>query len=1344
MSANRWNRFGWRLVAALLIGLIALRLEAAPAATTTTTVTASPQSVGEGKTTTLTATVSPSAATGTVTFKDGNTTLGTAALTSGVATFTTTIGSLGPHSMTAAYGGTSAYKASTSPAVIVTGNALPTPSIALSVVPNPAFAGQPLVWTATVSGGNSPTGNVCFTESVDGRFCVRAAPLINGVATTSGDWWITQVGLATIEANYGGDANNNGSIVSTVQDIRPSPTSTRLNVSTTSTGIGQAVKLTARAQPTWGGRVNIEQIVFKDGAQVLGSAYMNSSDTVDGAYGVAAVLNVSFPVGGIHDITATFPGSKDAKGQISQLPSTSDVTTVAVSKNVSSTVLAADSDTPQIGRPATLTATVSGGNIAGAVVFRLGAQVLGTVNTTRVSATSATASLVSTFTALGTQALSADFQGDAANDASSSVLTVSVVQNSPIVGVTATPNAMLSGSATTLKATVDAFNPTGTVTFFDGDTSIGSSPVANGSATLTPTLTGTRHHGIKAAYSGDINNLASTSPPTSVQVFGGASAAPGPMTWRYGYDPQGNPSITVDPLGREMSVSFDRLGRAEILYQPTGSGENRVATLSHDGQGMLKSVADPRSLVTRYTADGLGNPKAVASPDTGNSPATFDAAGNVLTRTDARGKTTTYAYDAINRLKSASFASGTGIVFEYDGGANPLLLHTGKLTKITDESGSTAFTYNAQSRVSTKTQTIGGKVRTLAYAYGSSGSSNGKLTAVTYPSGARVNYGYDAQGQLTDISINPVNSNGAGPNTAVSIPVLSALRLTALGQIAGWTWGDGKEYQRRYDGFSRLQSYPLGNPSGTALAAGLLRTVTRDDQGLPTAFVHTNGGQPRSGFDQVLGYDEKNRLTFSTIGSTPYRYTYDLAGNRRTRVVGPTSHAATVDTSSNRLVSAQSPSGTKTFAHDSGGNVLSDGTVTYTYSDRGRMKTAAVGSNVVSYLYDGLDQRVSKTGPTSLVSTGASYYTYDERARLIGEYDANLVPVHESVYLGDVPVAVIKQTRSGSGKQATVSTSVSFVYADHLGTPRVIVRNTDHAIVWRWDTAEPFGATGPDQNPNGLGVFAFNQRFPGQVYDAETGNFHNGHRDYGPGEGRYLQSDPVGLAGGLNTYVYVASNPVSLIDPQGLAIFRSGSSYSDIPYAGHDWQVAQTSGDYITQWQAYDPGRVGDDFGCRPSSGDGWWGMPAPDFGGDDPSSPGIDWGDVGRELAWTLICPECKVLKAVVPLVRVVRKAGKARGLVDITEHRAAHILNRHRAGTGISGKTEFPASWSDKDILHHVSDVATDPRSTMGVGKWNSPFAIGTRDGVTIRVDFYPPNHPTYAGKVSTAYPINVAPNP
>ena len=98
----------------------------------------------------------------------------------------------------------------------------------------------------------------------------------------------------------------------------------------------------------------------------------------------------------------------------------------------------------------------------------------------------------------------------------------------------------------------------------------------------------------------------------------------------------------------------------------------------------------------------------------------------------------------------------------------------------------------------------------------------------------------------------------------------------------------------------------------------------------------------------------------------------------------------------------------------------------------------------------------------------------------------------------------------------------------------------------------------------------------------------------------------------------------------------------------------------------------------------------------------------------------------------------------VDLIAHRKDHILNRHRAGAGKPGKTEFPAGWSDEKILQDVSDIAKDPNAVKGVGKWDSPYVIGTRDGVEIRVDFYPKNHPKYGGQISTAYPTNVTPNP
>lgn len=96
----------------------------------------------------------------------------------------------------------------------------------------------------------------------------------------------------------------------------------------------------------------------------------------------------------------------------------------------------------------------------------------------------------------------------------------------------------------------------------------------------------------------------------------------------------------------------------------------------------------------------------------------------------------------------------------------------------------------------------------------------------------------------------------------------------------------------------------------------------------------------------------------------------------------------------------------------------------------------------------------------------------------------------------------------------------------------------------------------------------------------------------------------------------------------------------------------------------------------------------------------------------------------------------------VDLTAGRRAHILAYHRAGSGKAGRTEFPPSWNDERIIHHVSDVATDPASMRSRDSRGTPFATGFRDGMEIRVNFFPDGHPR-AGQISTAYPINVAGN-
>jgi len=106
-----------------------------------------------------------------------------------------------------------------------------------------------------------------------------------------------------------------------------------------------------------------------------------------------------------------------------------------------------------------------------------------------------------------------------------------------------------------------------------------------------------------------------------------------------------------------------------------------------------------------------------------------------------------------------------------------------------------------------------------------------------------------------------------------------------------------------------------------------------------------------------------------------------------------------------------------------------------------------------------------------------------------------------------------------------------------LNTPRLIA-DANQNIVWRWDQQEPFGADTPNGDPNNTGnVFDLPLRLAGQYFDKEVGLHYNYFRDYDPSLGRYVESDPVGLHGGINTYLYVAASPLLGADPLGLAQF---------------------------------------------------------------------------------------------------------------------------------------------------------------------------------------------------------------
>ncbi|WP_341922299.1 Ig-like domain repeat protein [Polaromonas sp. YR568] len=917
-------------------------------------------------------------------------------------------------------------------------------------------------------------------------------------------------GSHNLSAVYEGDIDNTGSAsVGVIQSVNVAATTTVLVSSLNPSSVGQSITLTATVSGGSNPSGTVEFIV--GGSSLLGRATLTN--------GSASFTTSTLGVG-THYVKAFYSGDSNHKASspVWWAPQT-------VNRAATVTALTSSLNPANVGQSVTWTATVSGGNNpSGNITFKDGASILGTR-----TLSGGVATFSSSVLGVSNHNITAIYEGDNTN-ASSTSSALSQVVSRWVTSTTldATPNPATLGQNVTLTVGVSGDVPGGLVTFMDGASTLGTASVSGGAATFSVNSLGAGSHTLSASYAGDASNQPSSSNSVSVAVNPRAG-----MTWQYGYDAMGRINTMVDPNGLAAYIYYDSLGRPIQIEQPpnTGASTPTVTGYSYNLADGLTQVADPRNLATSYSPNGLGQVTAQTSPDTSGTQYTHDAKGNLLTSTDARGKTTSYTYGSLNRLTAITYPTGTATTFEYDGGTTPTPAEKGELTKMTDESGQTTYAHDALGRLATKTTVISGKTFSTSYSWGDTGSAMDKLIAITYPSGSRVNYSYDAQGYVSGVTVNPVNANGVGVSGS-AVTLLSSLSYNAENKVTGWLWSDGKARMIAYDSNGMVAAYNLGDPLGTGGAAGSLRTVTRDAAGRITGYSHTNNGVAQTSLDQGFGYDNLNRLLNASLGGTSTQYSYDATGNRTSKTIAGTTYSNTVASTSNRLTQTQDVNGTATVQYDAAGHITNDGTNSFTYSDRGRMTSATNAGGTVSYAYNGLNQRVYKSGPTALVNTGAAYYLYDEQGQLLGEYDANGAPVYETVYLGSMPVGVLKQ--AGSAANGDIAVTVYNVNADHIATARVITQQ-DQAIVWRWDTAEAFGGTAPDQNPSSLGTFVYNQRFPGQVFDSETGLFQNWNREYNARQGRYIQSDPIGLVGGINTFAYVEGDPLHKIDPWGLA-----------------------------------------------------------------------------------------------------------------------------------------------------------------------------------------------------------------
>ncbi|AWV07645.1 type IV secretion protein Rhs [Lysobacter maris] len=580
------------------------------------------------------------------------------------------------------------------------------------------------------------------------------------------------------------------------------------------------------------------------------------------------------------------------------------------------------------------------------------------------------------------------------------------------------------------------------------------------------------------------------------------------------YDGRGRQTQITDALGRRAEQSYDALDR--LKQSITDADGLQVGTSFHyDAAGNLRQVVDPKGLATSYQYDALGQLLQLDSPDTGTTIYTYDPAGNHNSQTDARGETSTYGHDALNRLSSVSYSdSSLDAAYAYDsvqpGCATGETFAIGRLSRMSDGSGHTDYCYDRFGQLVRKIQVTNGQSFTLRYAY----TQAGQLSLMTYPDGTEVDYVRDGQGRTSEIGV-------TAPGGSREV-LLSNASWYPSGPVGAWTFGNGRTLSRTLDLDYRPQSI-LSTDTGSPTSGGGLDLGFRFDAVGNLTSLH---GADRADPPRVrLDYDALSRLTAFRDGPTDTAiesYGYDATGNRTSFTNAGGTQAYSYPTDSHRLGAVAGVA----RGYDAVGNTTAiGGTKEYVYSAANRLSAVKQGGAVtMHYGYNGSGERVHRH-----LGSDVTYSVYDEAGHWVGDYDASGAPKQQAIWLDDLPVGLL------NGIAATAN-RLHYIEPDHLGTPRAVIEPQRDVAVWTWDIAsEAFGNSAPNQDPDGDSTaFTLDMRFPGQRYDAASGLNYNYFRDYEAGTGRYSQSDPIGLLGGIGTYNYALAQPVQVHDRLGL------------------------------------------------------------------------------------------------------------------------------------------------------------------------------------------------------------------
>jgi RHS repeat-associated protein len=457
------------------------------------------------------------------------------------------------------------------------------------------------------------------------------------------------------------------------------------------------------------------------------------------------------------------------------------------------------------------------------------------------------------------------------------------------------------------------------------------------------------------------------------------------QTSSYTYDFNYNLLTTTDPSSHLSQQSVDALNR---VFKATDTNKG-VTSWTYDAHDRITKVTDPAGAVTSSIYDGFGDLIQQISPVTGTTVYRYDAAGNLTQKIDSRGVTTNFTFDALNRKTASSYpnSSAENVTLTYDQSGHGFGI--GRLTSVIDGAGTLSRSFDERGNIVSESRVHSGVTLGTAYTY----DGGSRISSITYPSGALVNYARDSIGRISGIT-----EKSPGGSTAT---VLSNIGYQPFGRISAQAFGNSVLETRSFD-----SDYEMTNVTGGAGSPLQNLTYTFDADGNVTSVTDAVGLNT-----QTLNYDNLDHLAGATGTYGTLSYIYDANGNRLSD--GPNSSA-----------------------------LDGLGTVTgFAYNQSGRLASTTSGAQqLTQYSYDAFGRRIVKTGTV----TTTTLYQYDPAGLLLEETDGHGTPIADFIYEDGRPIAEI----ANGG-------TLYFMHDDPLGTPSAVT-NGKQGVVWS-ATYQPFG-----------------------------------------------------------------------------------------------------------------------------------------------------------------------------------------------------------------------------------------------------------------------------------------------